>query len=124
MNHQFRIKTKAGLSREIQRETGGKQGGKLMVPMFAKTMDTLEEDMQEDQSLGIMIRNHRLTSLLFMDDAMTFAEGSEQETRALDAVSEFGKKHQIEWGESKCNVMVIGSQRTSTNEWKLGEKTI
>ena len=52
-----------------------------MVPMFAKTMDTLEEDMQEDQSLGIIIRNHRLTSLLFMDDAVTFAEGFEQENR-------------------------------------------
>ena len=119
-----RVKTKAGLSREIQRETGGKQGGKLMVPMFAKTMDTLEEDMQEDHSLGILIRNHRLTSLLFMDDAMTFAEGTEQEIRALNAMNEFGKKHQIEWGESKCNVMEIGSHRVSANEWKLGEKTI
>ena len=119
-----RVKTKAGLSREIKRETGGKQGGKLMVPMFAKTMDTLAEDMQEDQSLGILIRNHRLASLLFMDDALTFSEGSEQQIRALDAVCEFGKKHQIEWGEAKCNVMEVGTHKVTTKEWKLGEKTI
>ena len=119
-----RVKTKAGLSRVIMRETGGKQGGKLMVPMFAKTMDTLAEDMQEDQSLGILIRNHQIATLLFMDDAMTFAEGPEQQQRSLNAVSEFGEKHQIEWGESKCNVMEVGSSRTTTKEWKLGDKTI
>ena len=119
-----RVKTKAGLSRVIMRETGGKQGGKLMVPMFAKTMDTLAEDMQEDRSLGILIRNHQIATLLFMDDAMTFAEGPEQQQRSLNAVSEFGEKHQIEWGESKCNVMEVGSSRTTTKEWKLGDKTI
>lgn len=43
-----KVKTKAGLTREIKRERGGKQGGKLMVPMFAKTMDTLAEDMMEN----------------------------------------------------------------------------
>ena len=36
-----KVKTKAGMSREIQRETGGKQGGMAMVPMFSKMMDTL-----------------------------------------------------------------------------------
>ena len=119
-----RVRTKAGLSREILRERGGKQGGKLMVPMFAKTMDTLAEDMQEDECLGILIRNHRIASLLFMDDAMTFAEGPVQQQRSLDAVSEFGKKHQIEWGESKCNVMAVGASKTTVKEWKLGEKII
>ena len=95
-----------------------------MVPMFAKTMDTLAEDMQDDQSLGILIRNHRIATLLFMDDAMTFAEGPDQQQRSLDAVSEFGKKHQIEWGESKCNVMAVGASKSTVNEWKLGEKII
>ena len=71
-----------------------------------------------------IIRNHRIASLLFMDDAMTFAEGIEQQQRSLDAVCEFGKKHQIEWGESKCNVMELGSGKFTAKEWKLGEKTI
>ena len=47
------VNTKAGLSREIKRETGGKQGGKLMVPLFAKMMDNLAEDMNDKQDLGI-----------------------------------------------------------------------
>ena len=119
-----RVKTKAGLSREIRRETGGKQGGKLMVPMFAKTMDTLSEDLQEEDTLGFLTSQYRIPALLFMDDAMTFAEGREKQQRTLEAVNEFGKKHQIEWGESKCNVMEVGSHRCIQKEWKMGEKTI
>ena len=119
-----RVKTKAGLSREIRRETGGKQGGKLMVPMFAKTMDTLSEDLQEEVSLGFLTSQYRIPALLFMDDAMTFAEGREKQQRTLEAVNEFGKKHQIEWGESKCNVMEVGSHRCNQKEWKMGEKNI
>ena len=42
-----KINTKAGLTREIIRDTGGKQGGKLMVTLFAKMMDNLAEDMME-----------------------------------------------------------------------------
>ena len=47
-----KVKTKAGLTRSIRRETGGKQGGKLMVPMFAKTMDTLMEEFESDTNRG------------------------------------------------------------------------
>ena len=36
-----RVNTKAGLTRQIQRETGGKQGGKLIVPLFATILSLL-----------------------------------------------------------------------------------
>ena len=67
-----------------------------MVPMFAKTLDTLAEDMQEDQTLGILIRNHKLTS---------FSEGSQQQIRTLDAVCEFGKKtpNRVGRGKMQCD---------------------
>ena len=119
-----KIKTKAGLTREIKREKGGKQGGKLMVPMFAKTMDTLVEDMGADGNLGIDLNGTKIDALLFMDDVLSFAEGYEQQKRTLKAVKEFGTKHQIEWGNDKCKVMEAGTHRVSKKEWELGEETI
>ena len=90
-----RVKTKAGLTREIKREKGGKQGGKLMVPMFAKTMDTLAEDMAENPNLGIQILSERIPALLFMDDVLSFSEGYDQQMDTLEAINDFGKKHQM-----------------------------
>ena len=73
-----RVKTKAGLTRQIRRETGGKQGGKLMVPMFAKAMDTIAEEMEEEGNLGIEVDRQKIPALIFMDDLTTMAEGYEQ----------------------------------------------
>ena len=118
-----KIKTKAGLTREIKRETGGKQGGKLMVPMFAKTMDTAAEEMRE-KDLGIVIRDQKIPGLIFMDDLGTMAEGYEQQEKTLETVHDFGVKHKIEWGQDKCKVMELGTHREDRKGWKLGDKTI
>ena len=119
-----KIKTKAGLTRQISRETGGKQGGKLMVPMFSKTMDTLAEDLGENTELGIQISTILLSSLIFMDDVMSFAEGRLQQQATLNAINEFATKHHIQWGIDKCKVLEVGVQKTNTDEWKLGDKKI
>ena len=119
-----RIKTKAGLTRQINRETGGKQGGKLMVPMFSKTMDTLAEDLSMDTSLGINLSDSSLPSLIFMDDVMSFAEGILQQNATLNAINEFAEKHHIKWGINKCKVLEIGTHGEGTNQWKLGDNVI
>ena len=95
-----------------------------MVPMFAKTMDTLAEDMMEKKNLGIRLKENIIPALLFMDDVMTFAEGYNQQEQTLKAVTEFGVKHQIVWGESKCKVLECGTHKESRTEWTLGEKSI
>ena len=56
------MKTKAGLTMEIKRETGGKHGGKLMVPMYEKAMDTVVEEMEAEDDLGIKIKRPSLSS--------------------------------------------------------------
>ena len=119
-----RIKTKAGLSREIERNTGGKQGGKLMVPMYAKTMDSAAEELNEAPDIGIKIGDQKIPALIFMDDLGSMAEGYEQQERTLKAIHEFGVKHKIEWGQDKCKVMEVGKHKEHKKEWKLGEKTI
>ena len=76
------IKTKAGLTRKIQRDTGGKQGGKLIVPLFAKTMDTLPEEMIQQDELGAQFGDLKIPCLVYMDDAISFAEEyTQQELR-------------------------------------------
>ena len=117
-----KVSTKAGLTREIHRETGGKQGGKLMVSLFAKMMDTLAEDMMNDHSLGMMIGQSKISSLLYVDDSMTFAEGYEQQERTLNEVHRFSQKHKLEWGPEKCKTMEIGSHREEKSSWMLGDK--
>ena len=120
-----RVKTKLGLTREIRRETGGKQGGKLMVPMFAKHMDTIIEELEEDKNdIGIEVREQKIPALLFMDDLTSLAKGYTQQEDTLKAIHGFGVKHRIEWGEEKCKVMEIGKHKEERSEWKLGDKTI
>ena len=119
-----KVKTKVGLTREIQRETGGKQGGKLMVPLFAKMMDNLAEDLIDEPSMGITIGPSRIPSLLYMDDAMTFAENYQQQQSTLDEVHNFSKKHKLEWGREKCKVMEVGSHKEEKETWRLGDKDI
>ena len=114
-----RVKTKAGLSRKIMRETGGKQGGKLMVPMFAKMMDTLSEELVLRHDIGIMLAETQLCCLEYVDDVGTLAIGFDQQERTLEAVNGFAIKRQLEWGVDKCEVMEIGRKRKE-NQSKLG----
>ena len=87
-----KIYTKAGLTREIERFMGGKQGDKLMVTMFAKMMDNMAEDLEMDSGLGVKIGEQTISSLLYMDDANTFAEGYKQQAETLKAAEEFAVK--------------------------------
>ena len=119
-----KINTKAGMTREISRQTGGKQGGKLMVTMFAGTMDNMAEDMMADRDLGIDIGEAKIPAMLYMDDATTFAEGEEQQEKALLNAYEFALKHKLEWGLDKCKTMEIGSHKEKRASWRLGEKEI
>ena len=119
-----KINTKAGLTREIIRDTGGKQGGKLMVTLFAKMMDNLAEDMMEKESLGIRVGRENIPAMLYMDDAVTYAEGYGQQEETLDNINEFSIKHKLEWGPDKCKTMEIGAHKEKRSSWMLGSKTI
>ena len=44
-NLKAKMKTKYGMTREIEMEIGGKQGSRLTGRMFAKLMDTLAEEL-------------------------------------------------------------------------------
>ena len=126
MNEQLtaKVNTKAGLTREIVRETGGKQGGKLMVTMFAGMMDRLTRDMEENEELGIKVCEERIPCLLYVDDVFTIAEGYKQQEQTLNEVFEFSLKHKLKWGPEKCKTMEVGSHKEKRDTWKLGDDKI
>ena len=91
------IKTRHGITREIKRNAGGKQGGKNFGFLFAKLMDLLSEEAQGDENLGITWGLLKLAFLLWVDDVVSFAEGKLQQSYTLNVVDEFAKKHKLKW---------------------------
>ena len=119
-----KIKTKHGLTREIQREAGGKQGGKNFGFLFAKMMDLMSEEADVDINLGVFFGVLRLSYLLWVDDVVSFAEGAPQQKYTLEKVNEFAQKHKLKWGSEKCKVMKVNKQKFKKESWKLGNNQI
>ena len=119
-----RVKTKFGLTRQITRELGGKQGGKLMTKMFAKLIDTIEEEALEKNTIGIQIDHAEINSLDWVDDVATAAIGHEQQKETLEFVNSFAIKQKLEWGIEKCNVLQVGKETITPKSWSLGEEQI
>ena len=117
-----KINTKDGLTREIRRETGGKQGGKLMVSLFAKLMDQLAVDLMAKENLGIKIGESKVNAQLYVDDAISYAEGYAQQEATLAEDNDFAVRHK--WGADKCKTMEIGNKKEKRSTWKLGDKEI
>ena len=119
-----KIKTKHGNTRTIERESGGKQGGKIIVTLFARLMDELSREMSENRNVGITIDEKEINDLLYVDDALTIAEGREQQEYTLQCINEFAIKHKIKWGPSKCKVLEVGRHTNIKPKWKLGDQEI
>ena len=109
---------------EINRNTGGKQGGKIFGFLFAKMMDVMAEEMERDESSGVNCGALKIALLEWVDDVTTFAIGSEQQQCTLAQVNEFAVKHKLKWGREKCNVMPVGSGKYVQREWNLGKMKI
>ena len=114
------IKTRHGLTEEIQRLAGGKQGGKNFGFLFAKLMDLIQEEASENPELGVQFELLKLIVLIWVDDVVSFAEGETQQNHTLAMINEFAMKHKLKWGSSKCNVMQIGKSAYVEKQWKLG----
>ena len=119
-----KIKMRQEFTRSIERKAGGKQGGKNFGFLFAKMMDVLAEEMENNSSLGITINELHLPILEWVDDVVTFAEGQNQQNITLKCVDTFAVKHKLKWGKEKCKVMEIGSGSVTPRTWMLGQEEI
>ena len=118
------MKTKFGLTREIEMEIGGKQGSRLTGRMFGKLMDTLAEELE---ALGEGFKFDEIfiiAVLLWVDDVVSCVDGEENQIRMLEQINEFALKHRLKWGQSKCKVMRVGKHGGERKEWDLGELKI
>ena len=118
------IKTRHGLTREIRRVAGGKQGGKNFGFLFAKMMDVMAEDAETDDKLGVMVDNLMIALLAWVDDVVTFAIGDDQQNYTLEKVDEFAVRHKLKWGGDKCKVMEVGNRKNNEKSWDLGRQKI
>ena len=118
------IRTRNGFTRKINRIAGGKQGGKNFGFLFAKMMDVMAEDAENDEQLGIMVENLSMALLEWVDDVVTFAIGEDQQNYTLGKVDEFAIKHKLKWGREKCKVMEVGYGKYQEKSWNLGKLNI
>ena len=119
-----KIKTRHGLTQEIPRKAGGKQGGKNFGFLFAKMMDILAEKADQDDRMGVYFEELRIAVLEWVDDVATFAIGKEQQIYTLDCVNKFAIEHKLKWGKEKCNVMEVGTGVYKRTKWNLGKLEI
>ena len=81
-------------------EVGGKQGSRLTGRMFSKMMDEITNDLA---SKGFKITEDIFIAvLLWVDDVVSFAVGTNEQKQILCQVSDFATKHKIKWGQEKC----------------------
>ena len=117
------INTKYGKTREVDMETGGRQGSSVTGRMFATSMDGLSEEIiNADEGIPLSTEL-TIGGLLWIDDVVTCVEGEENQENMLKRVDTFGKNHKMKWGQKKCKVMRLGKQ-VGRADWNLGEMKI
>ena len=99
-NLKAKMKTKYGMTREIEMEIGGKQGSRLTGRMFAKLMDTLAEELDGE---GFTV-NELLTIavLLWVDDVISCINGEENQEDMLQKLHEFALRHRLYGGKASA----------------------
>ena len=82
-----------------------------------------EEFEQTEQ--GFPISNDFIIAvLLWVDDIVSCAEGTEDQKEMLLKIHQFATKHKIKWGQDKCSVMRVGKHKDKETEWKIGDMNI
>jgi hypothetical protein len=115
------IKTKDGLTREIEIKDSIRQGGVLSVLQYATVMDEIAKEIQ-NQNKGIQINEsgNRIGCLLWMDDVVLMAESEKELQEMLNITQKVANKYHIVFGKEKSKVMAI-NKRKNEQETKLGQ---
>merc|ERR1712228_599888 len=120
------VKTRFGPTRDFKMEIGGHQGSRITGRLFSKMMDVLSEELQPSGMGFHLSEALHIIILLWVDDVLTFAIGEDEQEAILQRVDEFARKHKLQWGHAKCNVMRIGhhSMNQGKRTWNLGSMPI
>ena len=127
MNEDLRakVKTKYGLTDEIIMEIGGRQGSRVTGRIFAKLMDLLSEEALATDKGFKLFEDLKIAYLLWIDDVVSFALGTDEQWSVLEHIDNFAKDHKLRWGKEKCQVMKVGMhKKDNINDWKIGDMPI
>ena len=89
-NMKAKVKTRFGLTRQIELEIGGKQGSRATGRMFAKMMDKLPEKLINDQKGFTFSPAFKIPALAWVDDVVSTVEGDDDQKAVMDEVDNFG----------------------------------
>ena len=117
------VKTRYGVTEEIEMEVGGRQGSRLTGCMFAKLKDLLAEEVMAAGKGFKMTEEFTIGVLLWMDDVISGVDGYENHKDILARITNFAKLHKLKWGQNKCKVMKIG-KKYEHEEFDLSEMKI
>ncbi len=118
------IKTKDGLTREINIKDSIRQGGVLSVLQYAMVMDEIAKEIQKT-NIGIKIPGNdtKIGCLLWMDDVLLLTDNEKDLQQLLDITHKTSDKYHIVFGEEKSKVMLIG-QKQLKKEKNLGTMSL
>ena len=116
-----RCRVRQEKSRNIEIEGSLRQGGVLSVTLFAKMMDTLCEDLQQE-GLGVKFEDFIIPSLLLVDDVAVLAENKKEMSKMLMIIEEFRKRNRLSLSKKKTKIMIVNKkEEDNITEWKIGE---
>ena len=117
-----RIKTKYGITREINIKDSIRQGGVLSVNQYALLMDEISKEIDK-QKLGTYIPSLEETigCLLWMDDVVLISSKPAELQKMLDITYDIACRYHIEFGKEKSKAMKIGGGKTNQPEFRLGD---
>ena len=104
-NSKVAVRTQSGLTAEVPFLRGSRQGCPMSPTLFDIFINDLFDECRE---LGVEVPGvGRIPGLLYADDAVLTASSRGNLRRMLDAVSRWAVKWGMNFGISKCAVMVI-----------------
>ena len=120
-----KIKTKDGITREINIKDSIRQGGVLSVLQYATVMDEIAKEIQKT-NIGIEVpgSNTKIGCLLWMDDVLLMAENEKDLQTLLNITVNTANKYHIVFGEEKSKIMIMNSKKELKNTMKLGNMTL
>ena len=118
------ILTKHGPTRKITIKDSIRQGGVLSVVLYALMMDEISKEIAKT-NLGIEIpnTNHRIPTLLWMDDVLLMENETPKSQELLDTTHDVSQRYHVEFGMPKTKYL-RASKRKTPIELKIGERPI
>lgn len=92
--------------------------------VFAKMMDKLNEELENENSAAIYA-GEKIPSLLLVDDVAVLANTRSEMKRMLQIVEELRRRHRLSLSQKKSKIIIVNADKQDNDtNWKIGEMKI